>query len=297
MPTNNQTSTPANIRRYIRLLRLWKRVVQRVRPYRLPTQSLIMVVGAARSGTSLMVRIFERDLRTSVYSEGNAAVTDRAPRGKRPLQPLPALHRVLRRAPTSLVVMKPLADMHRLPTLLEALAGSKSVWMVRHYKDVVRSNLAKWGQTNGIRNLREFVENPADIWQPGMLPDRVHQAALDLYAQDMNPNDAAALVWLIRNGLFFGPHLDQNPNVMVCRYEHLIRSPVIEMQRIYGFIGHDFPGAHIVREVHVAAQGRGSGIVLSETVEGLCEEMLAELNRLSCLGQMVEQARPPHGAP
>jgi hypothetical protein len=295
MPPNPQTSTPGNIRRYIRLLRLWKRVVQRVRPYQLPTQTLILIVGAARSGTSLMVRIFERDLRTSVFSEGNEAVTDKAPRGKRPLKPLPVLQTVVGRAPTSLVVMKPLADMHRLPTLLKAFAGAKSVWMVRHYKDVVRSNLAKWGQTNGIRNLREFVENPAGSWQPDMVPDRVCQAALALYAENMNPHDAAALVWLIRNGLFFGLHLAQNANVTICRYEQLIRAPVSEMQRLYGFVGHAFPGEHIVAEIRPAALRRDGGIVLSKTVEGLCEEMLAELDRLACMGEATGRVRPPRG--
>jgi hypothetical protein len=280
--------TPRHIRLYIRLLRQWKRLVHRVRPYRQPHQTVVLVVGAARSGTSVMVRIFERDVRTSVFSEGHLAISNVAERGERPLKPLPVLKSVVEQAPTSLVVMKPLADMHDLPALLGCFDHAKSIWMYRDHKDVVYSNLAKWGVTNGIRNLRRFLEGPAQTWAPGHLPAEVHQAVRERYAEDMNPYDAAALIWLIRNGLFFGLGLDQSANVRLCRYEDLIRQPADEMKRLYAFLGHPYPGEGVVREIHGSAAGKGAGIQLSDEVESLCRGMLAQLDT-------VRHARPAAG--
>jgi hypothetical protein len=278
--SNPLTFTPIYTYLFNRTLRLRKVLYQRVRPYRLPYQTLVLIVGAARSGTTALTRVFERDLRTTVFSEGHRAITDDSDNIKRRLKPLPELKRVVSQTPTSLVIMKPLAGMPQLPMLLSGFERAKCIWLYREYKDVVHSNLAKWGMTNGIRNLRRFVENSAGIWQPGMVPEEIRQTALLRFAPDMNPYDAAALVWLLRNGLVFGLGLDTNPKVRPCRYERFIQTPVEEAQRLYAFLGCSFPGAHIVAEIHAATCGKGAGIELSADVELLCREMLQKLDQL-----------------
>lgn len=288
-PRASRPTAPLRVRLQIRALRQWKRLVHRLRPYRRPSQTVVFVAGAARSGTSAMVRIFERDVRTTVFGEGHRGITTAYARGLRPLKPLPELQAVLRQAPTSLVILKPLADLHNLSTLLECFAGSKCIWLYRQYKDVIQSNLTKWGETNGIRNLRFFAETQALAWPPGVLPAPIRAAALERYAEGMNRYDAAALMWLVRNGLLFGMGLDQSPAVALCRYEHLILQPAQELRQLYAFLGHPYPGDHIVREIHSSAAGKGARLELSPDVDSLCQDLLDRLDRLPRL--------PPPGPP
>jgi hypothetical protein len=174
--------------------------------------------------------------------------------------------------------MKPLADMPNLPVLLHSFAGSKAIWMYRDYRDVVHSNLAKWGLANGIRNLRRFLADTSPTGAQCRVPEDVRRAVAAHYTEDMPPYDAAALVWLIRNSLLFGLNLETHPNVTLCRYEYLVQRPAPEMQCIYAFLGHPFPGQHILREIHAASAGKGASIELSADVESCCRDMLARLD-------------------
>jgi hypothetical protein len=93
----------------------------------------------------------------------------------------------------------------------------------------------------------------------------------------MNPYDAAALFWLVRNRLFFELGLDRHPRLTMCKYEDLLAHPERIMRGIYRFTGTDYPSDDILVDVR-ADSGKGKNIKLSPAVELLCKEMLEKLD-------------------
>ncbi len=55
----------------------------------------------------------------------------------------------------------------------------------------------------------------------------------------MSLDTAAALFWVIRNGLYFELGLVDRPDVMLFSYDELVADPKAHMERLCGFI--DFP--------------------------------------------------------
>ena len=66
----------------------------------------------------------------------------------------------------------------------------------------------------------------------------------------MNKHDAAALFWFARNQLFFEQGLHQHPRVTMLRYEDFATDPPKAIEQIYHHLKRDFPGKHILKEVH-----------------------------------------------
>ena len=46
---------------------------------------------------------------------------------------------------------------------------------------------------------------------------------LELFSENMEPLDAAALFWFVRNSYFFKLNLDKNQNVMIFKYDNLVK--------------------------------------------------------------------------
>ncbi len=98
---------------------------------------------------------------------------------------------------------------------------------------------------------------------------------------DLNPFDAAALFWWARMQLYFEQHLDQNPHVMLSRYEDLVLDPARTMRRTYAFLDRSYPGDHMVKDVNAQSVGKGRVSRLSPAVDELCAAMLARLDSLN----------------
>ena len=95
----------------------------------------------------------------------------------------------------------------------------------------------------------------------------------------MNPYDAAVLFWYVRNSLYFELGLDQNPKVLLCKYEDLIMRPVKIVKSIYSNLNQNYPGAKIHQEIHSKSLKKGQDINLSPKIDKLAQELLDKLNK------------------
>ncbi len=240
-------------------------------------KTILFITGCQRSGTTLALRIFERDLDAKIYGEFSELSSDDL-QNKIRLNPLNSVKEVIDRDKVSLVALKPLVETQNLLKLLDYFQGSKALWMYRHYKDAAFSNLACFGIRTGINNLRPIVENESQNWRAENISENTRRIVLNHFSEDMNPYDAAALFWFVRNNLFFELNLDDNPNVIMCRYVDLVTSPLRIMKGIYEFIGNDFPGERITSEVHFSSVGKGKSITLSAPIDLLCMNLLKKLD-------------------
>lgn len=240
---------------------------------------LLLIIGCQRSGTTLMTQIFEKDWEVQVYPE-HSRLSNQDKLDKLRLNPLLEVKDTLSRSRFPLVVLKPLVETQNAQELLRFFQDARALWMFRHYADVANSNLNRFGLHNGIRNLSYIAYNNDSNWRS----ERVSEAVQDLvdryFSEDMNPFDAAALFWYIRNSYFFDQQLVAHPRVMMLRYNDLTANPVETMKQIYTHVGQPFPGQQIVSDVHSRSVGKGQTIDLSPEIEDLCEGMLSRLDQV-----------------
>lgn len=261
------------------LLRIYKDFYQKVRLGNdAASPTVLMIMGCQRSGTSLTYWIFERDLTSRIFRESSILSSQDTLEHLR-LNPIDQVLAEIDRRPATVVVMKPLVESQRATELLGQIPNSRVLWLYRHYEDVASSNLKAFGMKNGVSDLRPFVARDPDNWRSAHASAETLATIDRFFAEDMNPYDAAALFWYARNQLFFDQQLEANPNVILCRYEDLVREPATTMQRIYDAIGVAYPGDDIVQDVHAQSVGKGRKSRMSAEVEAICAELLQRLDR------------------
>jgi hypothetical protein len=242
---------------------------------------LLFILGCQRSGTSLMQRVFERDLNAHIYKESSRLSVQHsfwAPNIR--LRPFDEVKMILERDRFPFVIAKPLVESQNTLKLLEYFSEAKVLWLYRHYRDVASSNLSRFGKENGVELLRPLAENHCDDWKAEHVPDHLRYLVQRYFSEDMNPYDAAALFWFIRNSFFFEYQLSEHPLVMLMKYEDFVRHPVERMQNIYDFAEAPFPGANLLKEVHATSVGKGRHVKFSPEIEQICYTMLAKLDRV-----------------
>ncbi|QTA91882.1 sulfotransferase family protein [Desulfonema magnum] len=260
-----------------KIFRLFKEIYHCFKFRQNHQKKILFIIGCQRSGTTLVTeRIFDKDLSVKVYKEVSK-LSRNSISGIR-LNSLNTVKSMLEKDKAPVIVLKPLVETQNSLNLLDYFPNSGALWMYRNYKDVAASNLRRFGLKNGINNLRPVIEKEPHNWRSEHVSEEVRKIVIRYFAEDMNPYDAAALFWFVRNHFFFELKLDQHPRVMMCRYENFVANPLENMQQIYKFLGHDFPGAQILTEVHPSSVGKGKTIKLSPDIELLCEELLEKLN-------------------
>lgn len=264
----------------MRLYDTSKQVAQLTRaPFADPTQKqqLLFIIGCQRSGTTLMTRLFNRDLNALVYPE-HSALSAQDKLDKLRLNPLPQVKKRIEATHFPLVVLKPLVETQNSCQLLDFFEDSKALWMFRDYRDVALSNIRRFGLNNGIKNLRYIVQEQEDNWRVEKLDPEYRLLVNRYFSEEMNPYDAAALFWIVRNSFFFTQELAAHPAVMMLRYRDLVTDPLTRMTAVYQFIQRPFPGERLVQEVHQTSLGNGQAqIDLSPEIQSLCHDMLARL--------------------
>lgn len=260
-----------------RVWRVWKSLRVRRYPRAPEKRTVLAILGCQRSGTNLMTRILDRDPNVKVYGEFSCLSSEDRRHGIR-LNPLDKIENVLKRVPFPLIVLKPLVESQNANLLLEGLSQSKALWLYRGYRDVAASNLRMFGVRNGVANLRTIARQTSHNWRSERVSSFARRIVEERFSEDMNPFDAAALFWLVRNDLYFDQRLEVCRDVLLVKYEDLVADPIGVMRRTYAFAGHNFPGERTVRSVNRRSVGKGTDVALSDDVSSLCEEVMEKLD-------------------
>ncbi len=256
---------------------LKKRIYQFFIPYS-KQKNILFIVGCQRSGTTLLIRIFENDLNTNVYNEFSK-LSGKYSTSKLRLNPLHIVEKTIKKDRAPFTILKPLVESQNTLKLLNHFKNGKALWVYRHYKDVAASDLKQFGLKNGIRNLR-IINNNTDNWRSENVSDEERQIILRYFSKDMNPYDAAVLFWFLRNNLFFRLGLDINQRVLLCKYQYLVKFPGRVIRDIYKKSEQNFPGDKIYKEIHTGSIKKGKNIPLSPEIEKLAQDLLNRLDKV-----------------
>lgn len=263
--------------------RFGKRLYQPLRYPQAYPETLLFIMGCQRSGTGLLGRILRNDPDSVVFGEFtelNSLDTETRIR----LDPPERVRSYLMKMRAPLVVVKPLVESQNARALFSELENLKVVWLYRDYRDVVASNLKKFGHGNGLDDIRPLMNGETGNWRAENVPQQLKAVVEKHYSEDMSQADAAALFWYVRNSLYFEQALDKEDRVLLIAYHDLVQDTKRVIKRIYDFIARKFPGDYLYREVHKTSIGKGSSVRFSPEIEKLCAELLDRLEAVKRQG-------------
>lgn len=259
--------------------RVWrtyrKQITHKLSPTPPEQKKVLFIIGCQRSGTTMMLRILERDRQSSVYGEFSRLSIGP---GRTLLKPFDRVKSIVDQDPAPFAVLKPLVETQRLFELFDYFPEARAVWMYRHYKDVISSNLINFGRSNGIDDLRPIAQGDPTNWRSSHASDEVKEVARHYFSESMSALDAAALFWYARNSLYFDMDLPNHPQVMISRYEDMVHDPRTQLRAIYRFAHQPFPEAILRHPIKSSSVGKGEHVQILPEIEQLCQSMLARLD-------------------
>ncbi len=236
-------------------------------------QHVAFVAGVQRSGTNMMMDVLERSEETDVYHERDSRAFDNFQ-----MREPAVIHRLLERSNAPCFVIKSLCELQHLKSLMDDFSPARTVWIVRDYRDVVNSML------NSFRNQAKQVKRIArdrdsDGWQGEGMGASTHELVRARVHEDITDSSAAALIWYFRNQLFFDQGFDNDPRLLLVRYESLVTQPVSEFERIFAFLDLAYQPRHSRKVVpHSIRKSRQPDI--EPPIRELCEEMTRRFDDL-----------------
>jgi hypothetical protein len=234
--------------------------------------TLGFVVGAQRSGTTMLLEALDRSRQTAVYHEYHSQAMDAFR-----LRPLPVIERLAATSAAQVMVLKPLTESQSVDVLLERFPDAKAIWMFRGYQDVANSAVAKWpGDNTRFANAVRDGRLAGLDWQAERINPEVLELVAHLAGGDLTEQEGAALFWYARNHLYFDRKLHDDPRVRLVEYEELVSDPLNAFPGVFGHLGLSFE-PRFVEGVTASSLGRRRFGPINPEIEAHLEGMMERL--------------------
>ena len=236
-----------------------------------PESRAVFIVGNQRSGTSMLINRLGKHIDVDVYDE-----TSNAMKALR-IKSLNYIKNILEKTKAKIVIFKPLEDSHRVLKFLSFFDSSKTIWIFRNYKDVVNSSFERnWG-----KHCREYVENIVEgvyfpYCEPLNLSEQNVQLVRNIYHPSISYETCIAIIWYLRNTIYFDLNLAKNQQALLVCYENLVNNPEEEMNRILFFLGIKNK-KYIRKGIHNKSVKKESEPIIAQNVKNICEKMYKDL--------------------
>jgi hypothetical protein len=237
------------VRRRVRaLVKRSARSIIRARP---SERRVVLIFGCQRSGTTMLQQTFlDRSWRVLILEEHDRRLVGPGPGPEETTwQEYSAVLGRIRRLPFEAVAAKPLVESATATELMDAAGVVKAVWMVRHYAEVARSNVSRFGMENPYRDLQPIRSRDAADWRYRGATEETWETITALSNRRLTPFDAAALFWWTRNQLYFDQRLWEDDRIRILRYERACNEPDEVIRSLSDHIGVRLPLGSIVPRV------------------------------------------------
>ncbi|MBD3414375.1 MAG: hypothetical protein GF421_08100 [Candidatus Aminicenantes bacterium] len=233
-----------------------------------PDTKLLFVMGYGRSGTTILMKLFQYSWNTEVHGETSKKLMDHFMLKK---------HRVLslvEKSKAEVLIGKPILNSLEIPKILNEYEHLKVIWMIRNHKDVVHSALEAFGNKVWIY-LKDLVtqKNPSDEnWISRTASSEIISTIQKMNHTRFSKQDWMALVWWAVNSTLLSENLHTSPRIKVIRYEDFVQNPMRTMRQIETFVGVNF-NKKATRFVFSQSVGKGKHIRLNPVVDQMCSEI------------------------
>jgi hypothetical protein len=192
------------------------------------------VFGEMRSGTNMLIRALNKSANTECYNENDdEAFIDYE------LKPNDVIEGLINKSYARVVGFKPIADSHRARDIVEHFPNAKAVWIYRRYQDAVVSALKLWKQHRKYLELVLFSPEKAS-WRAKNLTNENRELIRYFYEKGVSDASSRALIWYLRNNLYYQQNLDDHPNVFLVNYERIVSEPAVRVPQICKFVGCEY---------------------------------------------------------
>jgi len=240
--------------------------------FRLPNTETrpVFIIGNGRSGTTMLINLFERDFRVDGYNENDPRIADNY------LLDFDKLAIAIELSKLPVMVAKPILNTFDVMRLLNDYDNSRVVWMVRSYKDMASSAKKLFGDRLPRYMHDLVVDGSGDNFLSKGMPQNTLKRLRELDCSGFSNLDWIALVWWSVNVTAVDNNLHNDPRVLLVRYDLIVPAPEKYLQKISYFMGLEYLprlGAYI----NARSVGKGSDVALSPVVEKICSELYEEL--------------------
>jgi hypothetical protein len=197
------------------------------------------------------------------------------------------ISRLAEASPFPAVCFKPLVDSHLIGEFMRRFPAGRFLWVYRHYADVARSSLRRFGE--GTTPVKEACrgERGGHWFHEGLSPQS-RQILESFAGTSLSELDYACLTWWARNQIVLESVCTGDPRLRLVRYEELIEAPQARFAELFSYLGLSVlqgPIRH-VRARPKAEDGRGAD---SPRVDELCRGLLGDLDRARRYGEARQQ--------
>ncbi len=250
-------------------------------------KTAVFIFGCQRSGTTMLMNLIGQVPKVSLYREGNPKAMNNYR-----IKDQDTIEQIINKDKNTFIIFKPVNDIQHAEKLLSIYTNTKAIWIYRDYKAVINSAITKWEDAQKkivlwILNNHEkekFVSsNGGDneqftVYIENMQLDTVN-IIKQLASEDMTKEDGAALLWYIRNKIYFELALQDNEKVKLVNYEKLVMNPAEKLKNINEFIGCNFSNEY-ANQVLTSSVNKKYSLTLNPKIEKLCRDMLNKFDDL-----------------
>jgi hypothetical protein len=234
----------------------------------------VYLVGLQRSGTNMLARGLDTAPEFEVHNENDGAAFDHFM-----LRPDEVIRSVVLRSGHRYVLFKPLSDSHRVDHLLDGIetpSHGRAIWAYRDVDGRVRSAVSKFGRNN-LFVLRDIAAGRGEqMWQAQRLSEATFDVIRSFDYEAMTAETAAALLWWVRNGLYFEIGLDQRDDVRLASYQEFLADPKAAMSSLCDFLDLEYRKALVA---HIEARApRSRPLEIDVQVRALCDQLQVKLD-------------------
>jgi len=229
----------------------------------------VFVLGAQRSGTTMLIRCLNESLEIEMLGEASRAMDNWR------LRDLDTVREIVSSSRAKVVIFKPLTESHRARELLAEFPRSVICWVYRRASDRANSAVARFGAHN-LEYLSAFARGELlDTWQAQGLSDESVRLLKTFDFSSMSPHSASGLFWYIRNALFFEQELQFEARVLPVAYENIVSEPERIIRGLCRFFGCKY-SPRMSAQIHTKSVGKKESRLAAD-IEELCEGMYARL--------------------
>jgi len=242
-----------------------KKVYSILLPFRGKPKTLL-VVGAQRSGTNLLMDVLERSFQTDVFHErDNRAFLNYL------MRPVPEINELKSKSNFEFFVIKGLCESHRTDQLLEQFSPAKVIWVIRDFNDVVNSMDISFKETQDIM-INVAKDRSAGGWRTEDMSDETYSLIKAHVHDNISNKSASALQWYIRNIVYFEKNFTANKDIKLLNYNKLVVNPKKVVNSIYDFTG--IPANQIMHSIiNSNSIKKNREPAIDEGIREMCDEL------------------------
>ena len=233
----------------------------------------------------MLINLISQAPKVSLYREGNPKAMENYR-----IKNHATIRRIINKDKNKYLIFKPVNDLQQADQLLSIFPSTKAIWIYRDYNAVVNSAVSKWHDAqkkiilwlvdNYGKNSKDILdgnENSQYVTYMEKIKIDTVSTIKELASKEMTNEDGAALLWYVRNKIYFDLGLQSDNRVLLMSYENLVTNPGEKLKKIFDFIGCSF-STEYTKNVRTSSLGKKYAFDLNSEIDKICSVMLKRFN-------------------